>query len=66
MSVILILLIPLSILFATGFLVAFIWAVRSGQYQDTTTPSLRPLLEEPSPPAKSTDSQNQFPKSKSK
>ncbi len=49
MSVILWMLIPLSLLFATGFLVAFIWAVRSGQYQDTSTPSLRPLMDEPPP-----------------
>ncbi len=40
------LLIPLSIVFAAGFLAAFIWAVRSGQYEDTCTPSLRVLLED--------------------
>ena len=34
-------LIPLSILFAVAFLFAFIWSVRSGQYEDTTTPSMR-------------------------
>jgi cbb3-type cytochrome oxidase maturation protein len=51
------LLIPLSILIATGFLLAFIWAVRSGQYEDTETPAMRLLLEEkrrvtdPPPPA---------------
>ncbi|MBI5802261.1 MAG: cbb3-type cytochrome oxidase assembly protein CcoS [Verrucomicrobia bacterium] len=39
-------LIPLSILFATSFLFAFIWSVRSGQYEDTTTPSMRLLLDE--------------------
>ena len=43
MTVIL-LLIPLSVVIATGFLGAFIWAVRSGQYDDTVTPSLRVLL----------------------
>lgn len=42
------LLIPLSILAATGFLLAFIWAVRSGQYEDTSTPSMRVLLDDPS------------------
>jgi cbb3-type cytochrome oxidase maturation protein len=26
--------------------VAFIWAVRSGQYEDTCTPSMRLLVEE--------------------
>jgi cbb3-type cytochrome oxidase maturation protein len=40
-------LIPLSILVAAAFLGAFIWAVRSGQYEDTTTPSMRVLLDEP-------------------
>ena len=42
------LLIPLSIVVATFFLVAFIWAVRSGQYEDTLTPAMRVLLEETS------------------
>ena len=40
------LLIPLSIVIAACFLGAFIWAVRSGQYEDTCTPSMRVLLEE--------------------
>ncbi len=43
------LLIPLSILIAAGFLGAFIWAVRSGQYEDTTTPSMRLLLDDKLP-----------------
>lgn len=42
MSVILIL-IPVSLVFATAFLGAFFWAVRSGQYEDTSTPSIRLL-----------------------
>jgi cbb3-type cytochrome oxidase maturation protein len=45
MSVIL-LLIPLSIVIAAGFLIGFIWAVRSGQYEDTCTPALRLLTED--------------------
>jgi len=44
-SVILVL-IPLSIFFAVCFLAAFIWAVRSGQFEDTCTPSMRVLMEE--------------------
>lgn len=40
------LLIPVSILIAACFLGAFIWAVRSGQYEDTCTPAMRLLLEE--------------------
>ena len=43
------LLIFASLAMATAFLVAFIWAVRSGQYEDTATPSMRLLLDE-SPP----------------
>jgi cbb3-type cytochrome oxidase maturation protein len=45
MSVILIL-IPVSVLVAAGFLAGFIWAVRSGQYDDTTTPSMRMLADD--------------------
>jgi cbb3-type cytochrome oxidase maturation protein len=45
MNVILVL-IPLSIVCAAGFLAAFIWAVRSGQFEDTCTPSLRLLLDD--------------------
>jgi len=46
--IVLLLLIPLSIGIAVAFLAAFIWAVRSGQYEDTSTPSLRALMDEPS------------------
>jgi len=34
---------------AAGFLVAFIWAVRSGQFDDTFTPAVRVLMEAPRP-----------------
>lgn len=43
---ILFLLIPLSILMACIFLYAFVWAVRSGQYEDTCTPAMRLLLDD--------------------
>ena len=46
MSIILVL-IPLSIVFAVAFLAAFVWAVRSGKYEDTCTPSMRLLLDDP-------------------
>jgi cbb3-type cytochrome oxidase maturation protein len=56
MSVIVVLL-GFSMLLAAGFLVAFLWAVRSGQYKDKHTPSLRILFDntqrdfhDPSPP----------------
>jgi cbb3-type cytochrome oxidase maturation protein len=45
MSVILFL-IPISIAIAAAFLTAFIWAVRSGQFEDTCTPSMRVLTED--------------------
>jgi cbb3-type cytochrome oxidase maturation protein len=44
--IVILLLIPLSIVIAICFLAAFIWAVRSGQYEDTCTPSMRLLMEE--------------------
>lgn len=39
-------LIGASLLVAVGFLIAFLWAVRSGQYDDTYTPSVRILFED--------------------
>jgi len=44
MSVILIHILA-SLLMATIFLAGFIWSVRSGQYEDTTTPSMRVLMD---------------------
>jgi cbb3-type cytochrome oxidase maturation protein len=52
------LLISLSLLVALGFLAAFIWAVRSGQYEDTCTPSLR-ILSDHAPVTKNSDSVEQ-------
>jgi cbb3-type cytochrome oxidase maturation protein len=46
MSVIIILILA-SLAVALTFLGAFIWAVRNGQYEDTCTPSLRILADEP-------------------
>lgn len=40
------LLLSLSILVAVIFFVAFIFAVRSGQYDDSYTPSVRMLFED--------------------
>lgn len=52
MSVI-ILLIAFSILIAGGFLLAFLWSVRNGQYDDDYTPSVRMLFDDP--PAATTE-----------
>ena len=43
-------LIATSLLLALGFLAAFLWAVRSGQYEDEYTPSIRILLDDPAAP----------------
>lgn len=45
MSVILILILA-SLGLATAFLAGFIWAVKSGQFEDTCTPSMRILTDE--------------------
>ena len=36
----------MSLVVAIGFLVAFIWAVKSGQFEDDYTPSMRVLLDD--------------------
>ncbi|HRG60157.1 MAG TPA: cbb3-type cytochrome oxidase assembly protein CcoS [Bacteroidia bacterium] len=38
-------LIGFSLLVAVGFLIAFLWSVRGGQYDDDYTPSVRILFE---------------------
>ena len=40
------LLIIAALTVALGFLLAFIWAVRTGQFDDMITPSIRILLDE--------------------
>lgn len=45
MTVIIVLII-ISIVVAGGFLAAFLWAVRSGQYDDTYSPSVRILFDD--------------------
>jgi len=55
---VLIILIFISILVAGGFLVAFLWSVKSGQYDDDYTPSVRMLFDDkvtPQAEKKSTD-----------
>lgn len=43
-------LLPLAALIAVGFLAAYIWAVKSGQFRDTTTPAYRILIDEEEEP----------------
>ncbi len=35
-----------SLIIAVGFLIAFIWAVKTGQYDDDYTPSVRILFDD--------------------
>jgi cbb3-type cytochrome oxidase maturation protein len=39
-------LIGISLLVAIGFLIAFFWSVKSGQYEDDYTPSVRILFDD--------------------
>jgi cbb3-type cytochrome oxidase maturation protein len=55
MSVI-ILLILASLAVGLVFVGAFVWSVRSGQYEDTLTPSLRILADEPKSEVSETNS----------
>ena len=43
---IILVLIIISLFIALGFLLAFFWAVRSGQYDDDYTPSIRILFDD--------------------
>ncbi|MFZ0453707.1 MAG: cbb3-type cytochrome oxidase assembly protein CcoS [Ignavibacteriaceae bacterium] len=43
---VIVILIGISLIVALGFLFAFLWAVKSGQYKDTYTPSVRMLFDQ--------------------
>jgi len=43
---VIVLLIGVSLLVAIGFLIAFLVAVKKGQYKDTHTPAIRVLFDE--------------------
>jgi len=51
MSVLIVLIIA-SIVVALGFLIAFIWSVKNGQYDDDYTPSIRMLFDNTITPTK--------------
>jgi cbb3-type cytochrome oxidase maturation protein len=54
------LLIGISIVVAGSFLAAFLWSVKSGQYDDGYTPGVRMLFDDaPTEPANSSPNQNQ-------
>ncbi len=52
---------PVSLLLAGIFLAAYIWSVRTGQFEDTITPAMRILPDDKplSPDAYDSDSNNQ-------
>ena len=52
------LLIAIGLLVAIGFLGAFLWAVKSGQYDDDYTPSVRILFDEAVPGSQSKENQD--------
>jgi cbb3-type cytochrome oxidase maturation protein len=41
---------PLALLVVLAAVLAYVWAARSGQFDDTTTPSIRPLIEDDEAP----------------
>jgi cbb3-type cytochrome oxidase maturation protein len=43
---VIILLVGVSLIVAIGFLIAYLWAVKSGQYDDKYTPSVRILFDD--------------------
>ncbi|MEN9949682.1 MAG: cbb3-type cytochrome oxidase assembly protein CcoS, partial [Bacteroidota bacterium] len=55
---VIIILIAASLLVATGFLLAFIWSVSKGQFEDDTSPAVRMLFDSDQP---SNNSNNQNP-----
>lgn len=56
-------LIGFSLLVAGGFLGAFLWAVRTGQYDDKYTPSVRILFDDDKPKQNNDDNSNNKEKS---
>jgi len=54
---IIILLIIVSLIVALGFLSAFLWAVRDGQYDDDVSPAMRILFDESTKPKSEETSQ---------
>ncbi len=58
MSVILILILA-SLAVAVAFLAGFIWAVKSGQFEDTCTPAMRVLGEDGTAPGSRPEAKDQ-------
>jgi cbb3-type cytochrome oxidase maturation protein len=56
---IIIILISISLVIAVGFLLSFLWSLRSGQFDDTYSPSVRMLFDDKPQPAN--DEKNERP-----
>ncbi len=52
---ILYLLVPLAVIFAGGIVWAFLWSIRSGQFDDLEGPAHRILMDEDEPPRRQPD-----------
>jgi len=53
-------LIGFSLLISAGFLIAFLWANRNGQFEDTYTPSVRMLFDDTEEKIKKRDRMENF------
>ena len=53
------LILPIALLIAAGFVAAFVWATRQGQFDDMDTPSMRVLGEDTELDSSSDEDQNQ-------
>jgi cbb3-type cytochrome oxidase maturation protein len=59
-------LIGASMLVAGGFLIAFLWAVKKGQYDDTYSPSVRILFDDQEKEAQKKEKEQQIKKETTK
>jgi cbb3-type cytochrome oxidase maturation protein len=55
--IIIVILISISLIIAIGFLISFLWALKSGQYDDTETPAVRMLFNAKSSGSKKDENQ---------
>jgi cbb3-type cytochrome oxidase maturation protein len=44
--IVIVLLISISLAIAIGFLISFLWNIKSGQYDDLSSPSIRMLFDD--------------------
>lgn len=58
---IIIILISISLVIAVGFLLSFLWSMKTGQFDDTYSPSVRMLFEDKPQPEPANDEKNERP-----